>query len=64
MTVDQVFEVRADGRVYPIRTVTIGGNTVRAGQMSINAASSVGGVSGQWIMENLRAPVPANWIVS
>lgn len=65
MKIGDVFAV-ANGRVTPKRQVTIvsgGGSATVGPNMSLNFASSIAGVSGQWIADHLQEEVPASWQV-
>ncbi len=66
MKIKDVFEPNGIGGVRSKKTVTVrsssGSATFAPGQ-EMNAQSSMAGVSGQWILDNLNSDVPSNWLV-
>ncbi len=67
MKIKDVFEPDGKGGVRSKKTVTVrspsGAQATFTPGQEMNAQSSMAGVSGQWILDNLNAEVPPNWVV-
>ncbi len=67
MKIKDVFEPNGKGGVRSKKTVTVrsssGSSATFAPGQEMNAQSSMAGVSGQWILDNLNGEVPPNWLV-
>lgn len=68
MKVSDVFESNGNGGVRSKRPVTVSGPGGSRASFSVgqemNAQSSMAGVSGQWILDNMNNEVPPSWQVS